>query len=226
VQVMRQVRRHSFSSRATRVFLVSGIRLYRDGLADLIARQEGFVVVGTAEADSEAIALVVELSVDVVIVDMAGDDPLSIVRSLTDVAPETKVLGLAVPENDSYVIASAEAGIDGFVRREASIGDLVAALAAAAHGEVLCSPKIAGSLLRRVTAVASDPRRIGEIDGLTPRELEVIDLIREGLSNKEIARRLSIALATVKNHVHSILKKLELRSRTQAVALVRDRAHR
>jgi DNA-binding NarL/FixJ family response regulator len=204
-----------------RLFLISGIRLYRDGLADLIAREVGFVVVGTAEDRLGAVACILELPVDVVLVDMARASCLPVVRSLTEAAPDIKILGLAVPETDPVVVASAEAGIAGFVSREASIRDLIAALKSAVRGEALCSPKVAASLLRHMAGTGSNRSRVPERDRLTSRELQVVDLMEEGLSNKEIARRLSIALATVKNHVHNILTKLEAPRRTQAVAILK-----
>ena len=99
----------------------------------------------------------------------------------------------------------------------------MAVINAAIRGEVLCSPRVAASLLRQVADVASERSRVPAIECLTSRELQVIHLMQEGLTNKEIAKRLSIALATVKNHVHNILKKLDLPRRAQAAALVRSR---
>ena len=116
----------------------------------------------------------------------------------------------------------AEAGIAGWVTREASVDDLRATVASAAAGEAVFSPRLAASLLRRVAALASERRVGAQATPLTRRQREILALIDEGLSNKEIARRLSIEVATVKNHVHNILEKLEVTRRAEAAALVRE----
>ena len=116
------------------------------------------------------------------------------------------------------VLARAEAGIDGFLTREASLEELVAGILATHRGAVVCSPEITGALLRRVGALASVQRTDG-LASLTERQRQVVELIREGLSNKQIAVRLVIELATVKNHVHAVLDKLELSSRHELTRL-------
>jgi two-component system nitrate/nitrite response regulator NarL len=107
------------------------------------------------------------------------------------------------------------------VSSHASLADLITSLECAAQGDVVCSPRVAGILLRRIGSQAGPRRREGAAVRLTVREHEIVQLIETGLTNKEIARRLHIELATVKNHVHNILEKLQVNRRADAVARVR-----
>lgn len=201
----------------TGVGIVGEVRLYRDGLADVLDRTEGIRVVGTASSLEEALQLVDERAPDVMLVDLAITDGIGAVRALT---PCTRVVVLAVPELDSEILACAEAGIAGLVTRDASIAELVGSIVSAAHGELACTPRVAGVLLRRVAAVGRPPDEPPHRP-LTPRERQVVALIEEGLSNKEIAHRLYIEVATVKNHVHNILEKLQVSRRHAAAELLR-----
>jgi DNA-binding NarL/FixJ family response regulator len=127
---------------------------------------------------------------------------------------------LSVTESERTVIDCAEAGVAAYVMRDESIEQLVETLAGVARREARCSPRLAGMLLRRVTELAANghvPERPGE-PPLTQREREVLGLLADGLTNKQIAHRLSIEMPTVKNHVHSILGKLDVHRRTEAVA--------
>jgi DNA-binding NarL/FixJ family response regulator len=147
-------------------------------------------------------------------------------RALARDTPHARVVALAVPESERHVIACAEAGIVGYVAREASFTDLVAAIEGAARGEAHCSPRVAGGLLRRLGALSleRDQHEVGDAR-LTARELEIVGLIDRGLSNKEIATALSIGVPTVKNHVHHVLEKLGAERRSQAAARVRAMQH-
>jgi DNA-binding NarL/FixJ family response regulator len=159
------------------------------------------------------------LRVDVFV--LAGDGP-GLVRAVHERAPDARIVALGISGEEADVLPLAEAGIAGWLTREASVEDLCETVASAAAGEAVCSPRIAASLLRRVAALAADRRLGPTATPLTRRQREILALIDEGLSNKEIARRLSIELATVKNHVHNILEKLQVRRRAEAAALVRE----
>ena len=141
-------------------------------------------------------------------------------RALRDARPDAHVVALGVPEDESEVIACAEAGAAGLVTLEGSLDDLEAMLESVGRGETLCSPRVAAALLRRVAALADDHAASGHAR-LTAREREIVQLVDRGLSNKEIARELQIELTTVKNHVHNILDKLHVRRRADAAARVR-----
>ncbi|MDQ5821587.1 MAG: response regulator transcription factor, partial [Actinomycetota bacterium] len=156
------------------------------------------------------------------LLDVAGGDGPGVVRSLLAKAPGTMVVALGVTEADDDVLPLAEAGVAGYVTRDGTVDDLLATVESVAAGETICSPRITATLLRRVALLARDRGAAAEAKrGLTHREREIVDLIDEGLSNKEIAVRLRIELATVKNHVHNILDKLHVRRRAEAAAAVR-----
>jgi two-component system nitrate/nitrite response regulator NarL len=197
------------------------VRLYREGVADGLVRSGKIDVVGVVAGSAEALAVAAELAPEVVLVDVSTLHAGEVGPRLRALAEQTTVVALGVPEQEAEVIACAESGVAAFVTRETSLDGLVAAIEVAVRGDVLCSPEVAGTLLRRVRALAAE-RGPAATAPLTHRELQILDLIVEGLSNKEIASRLHIELSTAKNHVHSILAKLNVRRRADA-AVVRAR---
>jgi two-component system, NarL family, nitrate/nitrite response regulator NarL len=205
-----------------RVLIVAEIRLYREGLAQMLRGEAGIEVVATATGADEAVPALRQTNPDIVLLDMAIPDNTWLVRALVAAVPGTRVVALAVPEIEREVLACAEAGVAGYVTRDASIEDVVVAVESAARGEVLCSPRMAASLFERVATLALERSPASIESRLTARELEILDLIDQGLSNKEIARRLTIELSTVKNHVHNILDKLNVSRRSEAAARRRE----
>jgi two-component system nitrate/nitrite response regulator NarL len=205
-----------------RLAIVADIRLYREGLAECLGRRDGFEVVCTASTPTQAWIGISELHPDTLLVDMAIDESRAAILHLMDLAPGTHIVALGVADVEGDVLACAEAGAAGYVPRDGSIEDLVAAIQCAARGELLCSPRMAGSLLRRVAALAAEQGHHPPALALTGREREVVRLIDQGLSNKEIARQLGIEVATVKNHVHNLLEKLQVHRRSEAAACLRD----
>jgi two-component system nitrate/nitrite response regulator NarL len=203
--------------------ILSDVRLYREGLADVFGREEGLQVVGTGALDPAALALVAGARPDVALVDATGRAALDLVRAIRRESPAVAVVVLAVPELDSAILACAEAGIAGYLTRNGSLAELVDTIRRAARGEAVCPPAIVGHLLRRVGLLAAQHQPAEDLAELTPRELEVVHLLAEGLTNKEIAGRLFISVATVKNHVHNILEKLSVRKRSDVIARVSPR---
>lgn len=204
-----------------RALIVADIRLYREGLAQVLARDNRIEVIGTAASMDDGLTDVANLQPDVVLLDMASPDALAGITTITDSFPEIKVVALGVAEVESDVLACAEAGVAGYVLREGSVEDLVATVESAARDELRCSPRVAATLLRRVARLAAARQPGAEGIHLTTRELEILQLINEGLTNKEIAARLFIEVATVKNHVHNTLEKLGVRTRGEAAAKMR-----
>ncbi len=201
------------------VLIVADVRLYREGLAASLASRNNLSVLATSASRADACAKVHELMPDVVVIDMATRESLELIRDLRDDAREPKVLAFAVEEVTSDILHCAEAGAAGYVTEDASIDDLVAAIERIAREELLCSPRIAAKLFGRLSEGASPRARESfQTRMLTSRERQVFDCIRQGHSNKEIARKLRIAEPTVKNHVHHLLEKLEVTSRAQAAA--------
>jgi len=206
------------------VFVLVGVRLYRDGIVDALRRDARFHVVGSAASLRTAREELEGLlsAPHVALLDLDLPDGFGAARALHEAWPTLAVVALAVRETDDDVVSWAEAGVSGLVSRSASMAQLLDAIAAAADHDVLCSPAVAGALLRRVAALSSER---GSRDGppLTRRERQIVQLIGEGLSNKEIASTLHIEIATVKNHVHNILEKLSVGNRTEAVGVARAR---
>jgi two-component system nitrate/nitrite response regulator NarL len=202
---------------------VAATRLFRDGLADALSDVPDVDVVATARSAGEALARISEYAPAIALVDTGGVEGTATVHALVRGARDVDVIALAVPEHEDEIVALAEAGAGGYVTRDASLEDLVAVVRCVTRGETLCSPRIAATLFRRVAALAAD-RRVGDertLRRLTRRERQIVDLIADGLSNKEIAHRLQIEFATVKNHVHNILEKLQVTRRADAVAALR-----
>jgi two-component system nitrate/nitrite response regulator NarL len=200
-----------------RVLVLGEVRLNREGIAALLAAERTLRVSTLAPTAGGVPSRAA--SVDVVVIDISALGGPSDIRRVVGTF-EAPIVVLGVPEDEHQVIAFAELGVVGFVEREAALEDLVASIVSAARGHASLPPRIATTLLRRVSSLAAR-RSSPEIAALTMREREVVELIAEGLSNKEIAARLSIELATVKNHVHNILEKLEVSRRTDAVARLR-----
>ncbi|MGI8729487.1 MAG: LuxR C-terminal-related transcriptional regulator [Solirubrobacteraceae bacterium] len=201
------------------LLVASDIRLYREGLVDRLRRIAELEIVGLAANPAATIAETARLRPDLVLLDFAMTQPRRIVRRLS---PFAGVVVLGVREEQDDVIGYAEAGALGYVTREASLDELVGVIASVAEGELRCSPRIAALLRDRVAEKAGVRPEAEFATRLTSRELEVAELLAEGLANKQIAGQLSIEVPTVKNHVHSILDKLEVKSRRDVARLVLD----
>ena len=198
-----------------RVLVAAEVCFYREGLATFLEQHPAITVAGTAVSRSDTIEQAIRCRPDVLLLDMTMTDSLDTVRTIGTIDPPVRVVALAVWDNERDVIACAEAGIAGYVPREGSLTDLVRAIECVARDELIVSPRMAASLIRRVATLASaGPSTARDVE-LTSREHEIVRLIEEGLSNKQIAARLGIELATAKNHVHNILDKLQVERRGQ-----------
>src|SRR5918996_3356228 len=153
-----------------RLLVVAEVRLYRDGLAEVFAREDELDVVATAAGADEALASAAELQPDVALVDLAPHRAVEYARALGEAAPQAKMIALAVREIADEVVVLAEAGVAGYVTREQSLQDLVAAVRSVAAGETLCSPWLAATLLRRVAELARDRSPPPGTARLTARE--------------------------------------------------------
>lgn len=208
-----------------RVFLISAVVLHREGLAEVLARRDGIEGAGTAaDADGLLTAALAHGDPAVVVLDLAGVDAADVAGRVVR-STDARVLAINVPAREADVIACAEAGVACCLTAEASLDQLVAAIDSVGRGEAPCSPWTSGVLLRRVAALARErrgPAAEPTRPRLTTRELEIMELVDRGLSNKEIASELCIELPTVKNHVHRILDKLGVRRRAEAAAVVRN----
>jgi two-component system, NarL family, nitrate/nitrite response regulator NarL len=208
------------TQRSFTVLIAGDVRLYREGLARIIGAHPRFTVVGSTGQVGDVVNVARARRPELVLVDLAAPGSMNAIHELT--AESISSIAIGIPETDREVVECAEAGVAGYVTREGSVADLIATMETVVEGDMHCSPRIAAILRRRVAALAARPPVLAERVRLTARESEIVALIDEGLSNKEIGQRLSIQLATVKNHVHNILEKLQVQRRGQAAAFVRE----
>lgn len=209
---------------AVDVVVASGVRVYAEGLARALTADERVSVI-LAVPDIDALLSVLgSVEPDVVLLDLVGIDDLSALHHVVAAASPIPFVALAVRDHEADVIGCAETGVSGIVTRSASLADLHHAIFAAVRGESPCSPTIPGVLLRRVAAAAREAPGPAPLPALTTREREVADLLALGLTNKEIASRLYLGVSTVKNHVHNLLRKLDVSSRGEAVARMKHAA--
>jgi two-component system nitrate/nitrite response regulator NarL len=202
-----------------RVVLTSEIRLHREGLASQLAVDGGIELVASADTLADAVALLSVRAVDIVLLDVAPtSEHLGALADAVATMPDARFVVLGVVEADE-ALAWAEVGAAGFLEPGGSLDELRAVLESVMRGELRCSPRIAAALLRRVRSFGRDHRPRDTVGRLTMRELEILTLVGEGLTNREIADRTALRVPTVKNHVRRILQKLEVSSRAAAATI-------
>ena len=206
------------SPQSLRVFVLGETRVYREALIASLRSHERLDPVGNSDC-AQAAALIGEARPDIILLDAAVLTNPDIAQTILQAAPQAKTVALGVSEADHAVLSCAAAGVNGFAPRDASIEDLIAIIEGVIRNELVCSPRIAASIYHRLSAYCGRQPRPGS---LTRRELQIIDLVDKGCSNKEISRQLRIGTATVKNHVHNILEKLDVHRRGEAAARVRS----
>ncbi|MDR2154600.1 MAG: response regulator transcription factor [Burkholderiaceae bacterium] len=213
---------HTFQ--AIESIIVTDVALMRDGLRHALGAYTSMRVVDAAATPAEAVAAVTERRSAVVLLDMSCASWLETVSALHGVAPPPCVVAFSVGDDEEDILTCVELGVVGFVPKHGTAADLVAACQGALRGEAHCCPRIAARLFRRFAARAPLAGYASPAPLLSPRETEIVELIDHGLSNKAIARHLSIELATVKNHVHNILRKLHVTTRGEAATVLRKTA--
>lgn len=203
-------------------FIVSDVRLYRDGLTMALSTRQDLAVKGAAGSVEAILRLIDGAAGNVVLLDTGMPQALDMAREIVEARPGTKIIAIAVAEDAADVVACAEAGMAGYVSRDGSVEDVASAIHGVVRGEFSCPPRMVATIFERLARLAphrSDPP--GSETPLTRRESEIVSLIDEGMSNKEIGRKLRIGTTTVKNHVHHILEKLHVTRRAQAAAALR-----
>ena len=205
-----------------RVLLADDQALVRGGFQMILASQPDIEVVGEAEDGRQAIDLTNRLLPDVILMDvrMPVLDGLEATRRLVDLGTSARILILTTFDLDEYVYAAIRSGASGFLLKDVRPSQLVDAIRVVAEGEALLAPPVTKRLLERFAATLPTPEeRAPALATLTERERDVLELVAIGLSNAEIAARLFLGETTVKTHVSSLLRKLGLRDRVQAVVL-------
>lgn len=202
-----------------KVMLVDDHVVVRQGLKALFADEPDIEVVGEADNGREALERLPELKPDVVLMDisMPGLNGIEATRQLRQRHPEVKVVVLSMHANEEYVFQVLQAGASGYVLKQSDSMEVVAAIRAAVAGGSFLSPPISRTVIDDYVRRADARGRSEELDLLTSREREVLQLLAEGLSNKEIARELNISVKTVETHRSNMMNKLQVSSKTELV---------
>lgn len=204
-----------------RVLIVDDQAIVRQGLRAMLQAEPDLTVVGEAEGGEQALGLVRALAPDIVLMDvrMPGMDGLAALEQIKSCAPRVSVIMVTLYDNPEYLFRAVALGAAGYVLKDASRAELLRAVRVTAEGGAIVAPSLMPQLLREVAhpsrslaACAGLPAH----DALSPRELEVLRLMAEGLTNQEIAERLILSPTTIKSHVQSIMDKLGASDRTQA----------
>jgi DNA-binding NarL/FixJ family response regulator len=210
---------------SVRVLIADDQALVRGGFRMILEAKDDMDVVGEAGDGAEAVALVEELQPDVVLMDvrMPGVDGIEATRRIAASGSSARIVILTTYDVDEYVFAALRAGASGFLLKDVRPPELTEAIRVVARGDALLAPGVTRRLLDRFAGVLpDDAARPADLEELTEREVEVLRFVALALSNAEIASRLVLTEATVKTHVSSVLRKLGLRDRVQAVVFAYD----
>lgn len=205
------------------MFFVADARLYRESLCRALSHQPGLRMVGAGAPERESFLRIAALQPEILLLDFAAATRPDVVHSVLEASPGSRVVAFGVREQRAEVFACAEAGVAGYVAAEASLDEVAELLRGATDGAVPCSPSIAAILLRDIASIVRE-HASAHLALLTAREREIVGLIDRGATNKDIGEKLSIEVATVKNHVHRILEKLGVTRRAAAAARMRELA--
>lgn len=211
-------------TRPIRLFLLDDHEIVRRGIADLLSSATDIEVVGEAATVAQALARIPASRPDVAVLDARLPDGsgIDVCREVRSRHPEIRCVILTSYDDDEALFAAVLAGASGYLLKQIRSSSLTDAIRAVAAGQSLIDPLVTGKLLERLRRPPAPDSRIS---GLSERELEILDLIAEGLSNREIGQRLFLAEKTVKNYVSSLLSKLKLQRRTQAAVLRTEVRH-
>jgi len=212
-----------------RILLVEDNRVLREGITAIINTQPDMKVVRATDGKNNTLQLAHELNPDILLkgLGVQHQDSVHTVRSVSKELPHMKVIGMGLVPTKLDIVEFVEAGAAGFVLKDAGIAEFLGTVRSVARGENVLPPTLADSLFSHIVdhALKRGMEQLGNAIRMTRREREIIALIADGLSNKDIAQRLNIAVYTVKSHVHNILEKLALRSRLQISAFVHREEH-
>lgn len=199
---------------------------YREGVRALLSNVPEVEVVGEANNGEEAIAQANNLQPNVILMDlkMPGMNGIDATRKINEVYPNIGVLVITMFDDDDSVFAAMRAGARGYLLKDADKDEVVRAIVAVERGEAIFSPAIAQRMMQYFSAPASSSKKnqFAEFAELTERELEILDLIAQGHNNLTIANKLSLSIKTVQNYVSSILTKLQVADRSQAIVRARE----
>lgn len=209
------------------VVLIEDNRLLREGLEAMIRARQGFKILASSSDAEVALRTVREARPDVVLLDfgLEDSDSLTLTATVRTEAPEARVIVMGILPLQEDVANFVQAGACGFIMKDASLEEFFATIRAVADGGEVLPPALTNTLFSQIArgTLSGNSASLLESVRLTGRERQVVELLGEGLSNKEIAVRLQIAVHTVKSHVHNVLEKLALRSRLEVAAYTHAR---
>lgn len=211
-----------------RVVVVDDHMLYRRGLEMVLGTEDDLLIVGEAANGVDAVETVAATRPEVVLMDirMPGGDGIDACRRIRDLGLGARVIMITTSEDEKDLVAALRAGAKGYLLKDAPAEQIIDGIRAVCAGESLLSPALTSTLLAEFSALVGGETREDPRPPLTEREREVLGVLGEGLTNKEIAARLFISENTVKNHVHNLLEKLGLHSRTEAALFAVRREQR
>ncbi len=201
-----------------KIMIVDDHALMREGLTKILEMEDNLEVVIRAANGNEAIDYIEKNSVDIVLLDinMPNMNGIETLKKMKQMQPEIKIIMLTVYDTREYLIETLNLGANGYMLKDAETDSLIKAIETVYNGGSYIHPNLAGELFKEINRQRVSRNIKSGVDALTRREYEVLLLIAEGMSNKDISEHLIISEKTVKNHVSSILRKLELQDRTQA----------
>jgi DNA-binding NarL/FixJ family response regulator len=208
-----------------RILVIEDNRVLRDGIAAMLNEQADMHVVATIGTGNNILLKAGQVKPHVILIDMGLKNfkETSVIESIKEKMPEVKVIGMGFVPTQSDIVEFIEAGASGFILKVATVKEIIGAIRSVAQGIKVLPPSLAGSLFSHVIEHAVKNKvKITNIVRMTKREREIIVLIADGMSNKEIAQQLNIATHTVKSHVHNIMEKLALHSRLQIAKYTRE----
>lgn len=206
-----------------KVLLVIEVPLIGNIFASVLEDELDIRVIATVASAQDALDFLQEVDIAIVSIGLPDQGALPLTRNIVDQAPSMKVLVLGLSDEDkNSALHYIEAGASGYIRKDSSLKEFIEVIRLAHKGEAQVSPKIAGAMIQRLSTLArmfsAVEHRMDKNVRLTSRELQVLQFIGEGLTNQEIASRLVLEVGTVKNHVHSILEKLNVSNRGEAAS--------
>jgi DNA-binding NarL/FixJ family response regulator len=204
-----------------RILIADDHPLFREGVAHTLESEPDLTIVGQAATGDAAFNLASELLPDVILLDitMPGDSGISVARKISAAYPVVHIIMLTASENEDDLINAIKAGARGYVIKGIHARELANAMRAVVKGETYVSPSLASTILFELTS----PREPDPMSELTEREQQILELVAQGLTNREVGERLHLAEKTIKHYMTNVLQKLHVRSRVEAALLVQKR---
>jgi DNA-binding NarL/FixJ family response regulator len=210
----------------TRILIIEDNRVLRDGITLMLNEQADMHVVSTIGSGNDILLKASQANPQVILMDLSltSFKESSVVESIRKTLPDAKVIGMGFIPTQSDIVEFVEAGASGFILKSATVEEFLGTIRSVAQGEKILPPSLTGSLFSHVIELAlkKGNGKLSSVVRMTKREREIITLIADGLSNKEIAQRLNIATHTVKSHVHNIMEKLALHTRLQIAKFIHE----